>query len=583
VGGEILRKVGIEALSYIDPSHPSLLAMVDTEDNPDVMNFLAKYLPVIALLRIFNKVESIDIDERFQEAIDSYHEKYEYDEWKSREYANRAIALDKRAKSVFDNARRNAMTRLEVMSDAGMELESIESFHALFKEQDEDKSHFLMGHWVNNISDEFAEIVETGFSDDYHKPGLPKVFDELYYGTPFGKMHTLSKGAWEGSSSSGWGGALKESVGRQFDDKVIYHSDRRTRESIDEALEREREMLFKPDDIRSANFTQESLDKYVRMHKSLTRGLLDIAYPDSDTIEVFRGTSGNEMTDDQYHMLTNDFSKAQILANSLSSYSLNEGTATDHFAEKKDNGIVINIPDLHKDNIWSTFLAHSYEGGEREILVINHSDMDAYAKSTQEEIDVDQFVPAYIDIGSIEFFYGTGESANQYIDTYGSWEELADSIVSSFESGGVGADIQDYMDSAHYDSSQLSEWINDAAQQLMEHAKENYDYSQNATNQQQDTLYFLEDNEIVPNAVSTPDDIFSSFDTEEDLSKVIFESLQEARFNLDPTRYEDEEETEEDRDWLESVDSEEDKTRADAVAKLAWGWAEEGQEKVSGI
>ena len=595
-GGEILRKAGIESLSYIDPSHPSLLAMVDTEDNPDVMNLLARRIPVTALSELWERTSRMtfeDIDERFQEEMEAYAKEHEilgwiispdneaYEEYREERgkqiaYANKAIALDKRAKSVFDNASRNAMQRLEIMDNVSMEMESIEEFHALFKEENEDKAHLLMEHWANNVSDEFAEILETGFGDEYHKPGLPKVFDELYYGTPFGKMHTLSKGAWEASSSSGWGGVLKESVGRQFDDKVIYHSDRRTRDSIDEALEREREMLFKPDDIRSANFTQESLDKYVRMHKSLTRALLDIAVPDSDTIEVFRGTSDNELDETDYHSLRQDsYESASIKSNSLSSYSMNEHTASEGFAESKDSGVVINVPELHKDKIWSTFLSHSYEGGEREILVINHSDVDAYARSTEEPIDTDQFNPDFLDSSSIEDMYGIhGFTDNDYIDEFGNVSALEKHILGEINAGN-NSYFEDYMNSSHYDSYMVQEWAAGAAQQIMDWSEENYDYTINIPSEQEEAIEIVENFGFL-GRITHPEHVLDNYPLPDG-----YKSLSQNIFDKQKQLWEEGGETH--VAVIDEADEEELAEEADRIAINIMEWAEQGQSKVSRI
>jgi len=614
--GEILRQVTIEALSFIDPNHSSLLAMIDTEENPYVISRLASSIPVTSLEDVANQANKIwhmiDAENLYQEAMNAYAKEHGiddevfvnpddegYDEYREKRgeqiaYAEKSVALMRHSRKDLEKSNLKAQTRLNLFQNVDLDIESVQSFHSILKNQpmtatteqpylpgmepgdDEpmlgESGQSSFDEWANNFSDEFVDILEKAFSPFYDKPGLPELFDELYYGTLFGKMHTLSKGAWESSSSSAWAGTLKESVGRQFDDKVIFHSGSTFRVSIDEVLEIEKNKLFTPDKINSANFNQENLDKYVRIHKKLTRALLDKASPNSDTIEVFRGTSDNELSEEQYGTLSpDDFSSANIISNSLSSYSLNESTAVEHFATS-DDSIIINIPELHKDNIWSTFFSHSYVGGEREILVINHSDMDAYAKGTQKEIDVDQFIPEYIGIDSIEYFYGTGESANEYVETYGNVAELVDYLVSSFERGRAVSDLQDYMDSAHYDSSLLSEWINDAAQQLMEHAKENYDYTYDIPEEQSMALQGIRNSGIASATYGgyefIPDDILEDFDSVETLYDTLMKSedfknwvdKQELVFTGD--------------DWEEYVQD---------FAERVYTWAEEGKEKVAGI
>jgi len=627
-GGEVLRKAGIEALAFIDPNHPSLLAMVETEENPYIMNHLANNLPVTALEDLITRNQdlwkAIDVERLQSDAWREYAEKHgidyerivspdddEYDEYREQRgemiaYGEKAVSLMRHSRKELEHTEMRAKDRLHILQRVDFDMDSVQSFQSIFKkrlttdtteqpylpgmEPGDDESMIesagqyqpLFDEWVNNLPDDFLTRVEDGFGYDYHKPGLPELFDELYYGTPFGKMHTFSKGAWESSSSSAWGGVLKESVGRQFDDKVIFHGEGRTRPSIDEALERERGMLFKPDTISSANFSQENLDRYVRMHKDMTRALLDKVI-DGDTVEVFRGTTANELSEDQISILAPDhFSPANIQSNSLSSYSLNESTAEGHFATA-DDSIVIQVPELHKDNIWSTFLSHSYEGGEREILVINHSDMDAHVKLMQEAIDTDQFNPNYIGLSDIEYMYGTGQSANEYVDEFGNIEILADSIEQKLQTGYGGSEFQAYMDSSHYDSSEVSQWAVEAAQQLLEDAKENYDYTEDVSSEQEEAIHNLRDGGMIRSQSGgysgfVPDDIVGRWDSASELKDELMESesFKETHSKIftssvytpsDLNIYGAE-------SWEEYVEH---------VANNAWDWAEEGERKVAGI
>jgi len=674
-GGEILRKAGIEALSYINPRHPSLLAMVETEQSPDVMELLAKMLPVTAIETLMGRSldmnESIDIDTLYQKAYHAYGEEHgvldtgedyyealpqpeladleaerdkaveernnpyaseteknvsaekvtalrdkidaiyqEYSiytddtekETKQERYAIKFTALERKAKSTFESAFKLSESRLETMQMAGVEMDSIESFHSIFEEQhDEPKdTQFFFDDWANNLSDEFRSILAKGFSKNYYKPGLPELFDELYYGTLFGKMHRSSKGDWEESSSSPWGGALKESVGRQFDDEVIFHSGMKTKKTIDEELEKERRMLFQPDNIRSANFHQENLDKYVRMHKQMTRALLDVAVPDSDTIDVYRGTSNNELSDEQYNTLNpNDFLAANIQSNSLSSYSLNEGTAQEHFAERKDNGIVINIPALHKDNIWSTFFSHSYEGGEREILVINHSDMDAYVKTTYGEIEIDtsSFFPDNMTLTEIKNFYGTGAftEANDYIDEFSSVSELGEYIEEEINSGTYD-ELEEYLNSSQRDDDEISNWAYEAAYWILNDAKKNYDYKLNLSYDHEEAIRVVENfgflGEIYSpyDVLGSYDDYANRYDDYANLSQSIF-AKQKNLWDEDGPTYvpidssitSSTGEIVLEYDLTEKQKLKELKDEADRIARNLVEWANEGAEKVAGI
>ena len=621
--GQILRKAGIEALSFIDPNHPSLLAMAETEDNPFIMNHLANNLPVTALEDLSTRTqdmwESIDTEKLQSDAWREYAEKHgidyerivspddeEYDEYREqrgemRAYGEKAVVLMRHSRRELENTKMKAQDRLNILKDVSFDIGSIESFHSILKKQpstDTTEQAYLPGmepgddyepkiesgqyqplfnEWANNLPDEFVGILEKGFSEYYDEnPGLPKLFDELYYGTLFGKIHTFSKGAWEGSSSSPWGGILKESVARQLDDKVIFHSERITRPSIDEVLERERNNTFIPDKINSANFNQENLDTYVRMHKNLTRALLDVVIPDSDTIEVFRGSSSNELSSEDLNTLSSDdFSSANIESNSLSSYSLNESTATQHFAEGKDDGIVINIPELHKDNIWSTFLSHSYQGNEREILVINHSDMDAYAKSTEQAIDTDQFNPDFLDSSSIDDIYGiSGYTDNDYIDEFGNVSALEKHILEEIASGN-NSYLEDYMNSPHYDSYMVQEWAAAAAQQIMDWSEENYDYTLDISAEQESAIDIVENFGFL-GRITHPEHVLDNYPASEgyeNLAKNIFDKQKQLWEEGGSTHVA----------VMNEGDEEELANESDRIAIELMEWAEQGQAKVSGI
>ena len=628
-GGEILRQTGIDALSYIDPNHPSLLAMVDTEENPYVISKLASSIPVTNLEAVrtqANKIlNTIDLEKLQSDAWKEYAEKHgiddefligpdsegyeEYREQRGKQIAHgeKAIALLRHSKADLEKTTFAVRDRLAIFGEVDFDMESVEAFQSLLKtgskidtteqaylpgmepgegEGSLDLSKVSFDGWSSNFSDDFVNLLEQDFSSDYDSnPGLPKLFDELYYGTLFGRIHELSKGDWEGSSSSEWGGILKESVGRQFDDKVIFHGDRRTRPSIDELLERERDRMFVPDKIKSAHFNQENLDTYVAIHKNLTRALLDVAVPNSDTIEVYRGTSANELDETDYSSLYNDsYEPASIESNSLSSYSMNEDTATSGFAESKDEGVVIHIPKLHKDNIWSTFLSHSYNGNEREILVIKHPDMDAYARSTEEPFDTDQFNPDFISLGSIHDIFGTGHSANEYVDGFGNASALADEIMSNIEQGYGSSAIDEYVASSKYDSYELQDWANNAAQQIMEDAKDEYEYTYDIPSEQEEAIEIVENlgflqgilDTSYPVKIYAPKDILDNYPASEGykkLSKNIFDKQkqlwEEGGETLLPV--------------MDEGDEEELENEADRVAINLMEWAEQGEEKVSGI
>ena len=176
-----------------------------------------------------------------------------------------------------------------------------------------------------------------------------ELIDEFYKHTPFGKFHQESKSDWEESSSSPLSGLLKDSILRQFGGKVRHHNAIKDWKKFTEEL--------------YVQYPKEMVDKYVQTHKKLTHKILDVIFPDQDEIVLFRGTTKNEAISE---VKKNE--NVSLQANPLSSW-----TQRFQIAEKfasKENGIIVKTL-AHKDNIWSTFMSHAYQGLEREFLIIN--------------------------------------------------------------------------------------------------------------------------------------------------------------------------------------------------------------------
>jgi len=137
---------------------------------------------------------------------------------------------------------------------------------------------------------------------------LITVVDELYSNTKFATIHRLSKEHWEGDSTSGYfSWAIQESVGRQFDGDVQYFLGNLVADSAYESPQDNAGILSVLDNNETAlrrkwferelgeRPTQDDIDEYVRVHKALSRWMLDVAFPDTDTLTVYRGTTHDEV------------------------------------------------------------------------------------------------------------------------------------------------------------------------------------------------------------------------------------------------------------------------------------------------
>ena len=619
--GRVLRQAGVEALHYVDPSHPALLNLAKTETDPTILSSLANILPltfVDGLLTNLRDLKSTDdIDSLRERANSEYISETPFEsteeflregfltgvlEPKGSEElalivdedgdyleptrlgqvtkeAMEAVRINNKyynkIKSVNDSTLFKANARVDTVEDKGLSIQNIEEFQSALRNTDSDFST-----WADSLDIEFIDELKRGFDPYEDDPGLPAVFDELYWGTKFGSMHTDSKSGWEGSSSSVWGGILKESVGRQFDDKVIYHSQKLSRESIDDALERERNSVFNSSSLTTANMNQENLDEYVRIHKNMTRALLDRSFPFSDTFEVWRGSEG-EVTEDEFRLLTEDYQSATINQNSLSSYSLSEDTAID-FAEKTandgKNSVVLSIPELHKDNIWSTFWSHSYDGNEREVLVINDPNTDISARKYAEEfIATDLLNANYIDDYDIEQIYGLGWESQDYVNEFkGDSTELAqfisDSLFDAINDPPLFPDeepspMTKYLTSSKYDEGEFNGWVSYAAERIMDEAVENYDFKVDIPSEQSEALDVYD---RMFRDIWKPDDLLGKYSEVSDLADDIFDTEKSGwggtpLYTVPLTNDEDEEEL---------------RRESETIAKNLWEWAEEGNAKV---
>ncbi len=164
-----------------------------------------------------------------------------------------------------------------------------------------------------------------------------------------------SKEEWLESSNNAYSGALKYFMTKVHDGTKIRHHD-----SIDlkddETIDKYFSKVF-------AELDKEGIINYIKLQQKLTKKLLDIRFPDQDEFTVYRGTTKNEISG--IDVKVGD--EAEIEQNPISSWTLRKETAED-FA-KSENGVVIKMA-ISKDDIWSSFLTHSYSALEQEMIVI---------------------------------------------------------------------------------------------------------------------------------------------------------------------------------------------------------------------
>ena len=136
-----------------------------------------------------------------------------------------------------------------------------------------------------------------------------------------------------------------------------------------------------------------------------------------------------------------------------------------------------------------------------------------------------------------------------------------------------GEEFKNYMESNQYDSFMVSEWASEAAQQIMENAKENYDYTFDISGEQEEAIEIIEQFGFLGRKIYIPDDVLDNYPSYENLSKNIFDKQKEL--------WEEEGAT-----YVAVVnegDEEELANEADRIAINLMEWAEQGAEKVAGI
>ena len=239
------------------------------------------------------------------------------------------------------------------------------------------------------------------------------LISELYGATKFGKFHTESSSEMEKSTNSLLSGLIKDVIGDLTNSKIVHHGSRNLRD-------RDGKLVALEEGYK--RFPKEHVSEYARVHKRLTRQLLDFMYPNSDAIEMYRGTQDAKLKafaepaiaakkDSFIKRVMNSGvqgAKLMIEHNPVTQYSTNPLTAYDFGVDQRvtrpddismdkpvtaaarGQGGLILVQQVPKDDIWSSYgtgHAGSFrKGSEREFYVSSakgkrHATATAYLPS----------------------------------------------------------------------------------------------------------------------------------------------------------------------------------------------------------
>ena len=226
-------------------------------------------------------------------------------------------------------------------------------YTCLIKHLSED---FLSGKDID-FDDKVKNAIKTmGYEDRDNIKAVHKGLDSLYSSDEkMDKFNIYSKEEWLQSSNNVGAGVLKHFMTKIHDGTEIRHHDAvnlKDAEVISEYL-----------DMIPARLNDKDIINYIKLQQKLTKKLLDIRFPDQDEFVVYRGTTKRECGDTDAKV----GDEVKIEQNPISSWTLGKETAQ-KFAED-ENGVVIKMT-VSKDDIWSSFLTHSYSSFEQEMVVI---------------------------------------------------------------------------------------------------------------------------------------------------------------------------------------------------------------------
>ena len=131
----------------------------------------------------------------------------------------------------------------------------------------------------------------------------------------------------------------------------------------------------KPDPEMDSYYTEydtdrKTVDKYVKLHKSISKAYLDLQYPTTDEITLYRGTSKFETAGKKETKLKN----VVIKSSPMSAWTAFKEVANNY--PMHDVGIMLEAK-IKKDDIWANFLSWGNDGtapDQREFLVISTKD-----------------------------------------------------------------------------------------------------------------------------------------------------------------------------------------------------------------
>ena len=155
-----------------------------------------------------------------------------------------------------------------------------------------DKLQELQQLVLNEVSDSFGPpAVSTDFRKKFKNiaeshsetpsTDTDHIVSELYRATKFDKFHAESSSAMEKSTNSLLGGLIKAVIGSLTNSKILHHGSK-------QLVDRNGNLVALEEGYKK--YPKNHVAEYVKVHKKLTRQLLDYMYPNSDGIELYRGT-----------------------------------------------------------------------------------------------------------------------------------------------------------------------------------------------------------------------------------------------------------------------------------------------------
>ena len=172
-----------------------------------------------------------------------------------------------------------------------------------------------------------------------------ELWQELFLSTDFGLLHNDFGEQWLDSSNSELAGLMKNAVVEKFGGKIYHHNE--VSEEVWDQYIKELYLIY-PKDLVS---------KYIDLQYNLTQQLLEIKYPDAIHLDLYRGTTSDEIGK------IGDEKEVIIHQNSLSSWTTKESVA-------KGFGNICLKSSIPKKDIFSCFLVFSHSGYEHEMMVI---------------------------------------------------------------------------------------------------------------------------------------------------------------------------------------------------------------------